>query len=341
MNAPFRPEFDLAALAPAGEAEPRWPVWPWFVLGGLLLVEAVWLLATPLGLTDRTAMILGQLFVMVGTCLILARRFRRHPRLHALCAGGAFLLAAWPALRLFNHLTMSLAFPLADARLSAWDRAIGFDWLAYMRWADQYPALLRAMDLSYGNLTGYSCLLFVLLALGRNPVERCRELIALFLGTALFCSALGAFLPAVAAMAWYQPSPDLFSHIGPQTGRYHLEVLYALRQDPAHLFDLSNMPGLVTFPSFHTAMGVLAIYCARGTHWLFWPMLVVNLVMIASTPVLGSHYGVDILAGTATALGAIAIYRRFGGIRTNSTYRTRPGSEFVSQRSCSSHLSST
>ncbi|HST37298.1 MAG TPA: phosphatase PAP2 family protein [Allosphingosinicella sp.] len=327
MNAPFRPECDVTASAPVpGAAAEPWPAWPWLVLGVLLAIEAVWLLATPLGLTGPTAAVLAQLGVMVGTSLFLARRFRGHPRLHALCAGGAFLFAAWPALRLFNHLTMSLALPLADARLAGWDRAIGFDWLGYVQWADGHPLLLRAMSFSYGNLTGYTCLLFLLLALGRNPAQRCRELIALFLGTALFCTGVGAFFPAVAAMAYYRPSPELFTYVGPQTGSYHLAVLEALRNDPAHLFDLSNMPGLVTFPSFHTAMGVIAIYCARGTHWLFWPMLALNLVMIASTPVLGSHYGIDILAGAATALGAIALHRRFGAISSNNTCRIRPGS---------------
>lgn len=318
MNAPFRPEFDLATAAASAEAGERWPVWPWLVLAALLLTEAVWLLATPLGLTGPTAAILAQLGVMVGTALYLARRFRHDARIHALCAGGAFLFAAWPALRLFNHLTMTLALPLADARLAAWDRAIGFDWLGYMQWVDRHPALLQAMSFSYGSLTGYTCLLFLLLALGRNPAERCRELIALFLGTALFCSAVGALFPAVAAMAHYRPSPALFSHIGPATGTYHVELLFALRDDPAHLFNLANMPGLVTFPSFHTAMGVIAIYCARGTRWLFWPMLALNLVMIASTPVLGSHYGIDILAGAAVALAAIALHRRFGGVGSNS-----------------------
>jgi len=68
--------------------------------------------------------------------------------------------------------------------------------------------------------------------------------------------------------------------------------LRAVRDDPAYVLDLAHMPGLVTFPSFHTAMGVIAIYCARGTRWLFWPMLVINLLMIAATPVLGSHYSV-------------------------------------------------
>lgn len=324
MTAPFR--HDL--IAPLVAAERRaWPRWPWLCIGALALVEAAWLALTPLGLTGPTLAVLAQLVGLVAGALLLGRRFRDDERLHTLCAGGAFLFAAWPVLRLFNHLTMSLAFPLADARLSGWDRAIGFDWLGYVRWADGQPKLLEAMAFCYGNLTGYSCLLFLLLALGREPAKRCRELIALFLATALFCTTVGALFPALAAMAYYAPPAGTFAHLGPQTGGYHLAALEALRSDPAHLLDLTRMPGLVTFPSFHTAMGVVAIYCARSSRVLLALMLVVNGLMIAATPVFGSHYGIDVIAGALVALGAILGYRRFSRSSSNNTYRIRPGSE--------------
>jgi membrane-associated phospholipid phosphatase len=327
VNAPFRHELIEPMAAVSGATErPGWPRWPWICLGVLALAEAVWLIATPLGLTGLTAATLAQLCALIGGAAFLGRRFRDNERIHSLCAGGAFLFAAWPALRLFNHLTMSLALPLADARLAAWDRAIGFDWLGYVSWADSHPMLLRATAFCYGNLTGYSCLLFLLLALGREPARRCQELIALFMATALFCTAAGAFFPAVAAMAYYAPPAALFDHIGPQTGGYHLEALRALRSDPAHVLDLSRMPGLVTFPSFHTAMGVVAIYCARGTRWLFGPMLVMNALMIAATPVFGSHYGIDVLAGAAVAIAAILVHRRLARLSSNNTYRIRPRS---------------
>jgi len=327
VNAPFRPELLESEAPPLDRAaRPAWPRWPWVCLAALAMAEAIWLIATPQSLTGFTVATLAQLGALVGGAAYLGRRFRDHERIHSLCAGGAFLFAAWPALRLFNHLGMSLALPLADARLAAWDRAIGFDWLGYVRWADGHPMLLEAMAFCYGNLTGYSCLLFLLLVLGREPARRSQELMALFMATALFCTAVGAFFPAVAAMAYYAPPAALFDHIGPHTGSYHLAALHALRSDPAHLLDLARMPGLVTFPSFHTAMGVVAIYCARGTRWLFWPMVAVNALMISATPVFGSHYGIDVIAGAAVAIAAILIHRRFGGLSSNNTYHIRPRS---------------
>ena len=86
--------------------------------------------------------------------------------------------------------------------------------------------------------------------------------------------------------------------------------LLALRTDPQHVLDLNNLPGLVTFPSFHTAMGIIAIYCSRGTPWLFWPSLIINILMISSTPLFGSHYLIDVIAGAVVALGTILFIRR-------------------------------
>ena len=54
------------------------------------------------------------------------------------------------------------------------------------------------------------------------------------------------------------------NYIDPRDGAYHLEHLERLRSDPMPVLSLSDLPGLVTFPSFHTAMGVIAIYCCRS-----------------------------------------------------------------------------
>jgi membrane-associated phospholipid phosphatase len=53
---------------------------------------------------------------------------------------------------------------------------------------------------------------------------------------------------------------------------------------------------------------VLLVYAMRGTlvHPLF---AVLNAAMLASTPIEGGHYLVDVVAGVALALGLIALDR--------------------------------
>lgn len=284
----------------------RWPLAIVILIAG---IDAAWLLLTPLRITGGSARFLLNVGVILAAGTLLLRYFQLPERVRVLVGGLTFLLVAWPALRLFNHLTMTLAFPLADSRLSRWDGLIGFDWFAYLHWVDARPALVKAMEATYIGLTGYSCLLFVLLALRPEPARRCAEMIGLFVMTAFVCIMIGLAFPADAAMTYYAPPAGTFTHFNSGTGAYHLASLVELRHNPAHQFDLATLPGLVTFPSFHTAMGVLAIYCSRGSPYIFLPMLAVNSVMIASTPVFGSHYGIDVIAGMAVTVGVIVTYR--------------------------------
>jgi membrane-associated phospholipid phosphatase len=77
----------------------------------------------------------------------------------------------------------------------------------------------------------------------------------------------------------------------------------------AHILTLDQLPGLTTFPSFHTAMGIICTWCSRGSIGLFPLMLIINGLMIASTPILGSHYLADVIGGALLAIAAIYLLR--------------------------------
>lgn len=306
MSLPHAPRFLLRRLDPG----PVWPVWPWMLLGLLAAIDGLWLGITPLSLDPGGYRRLVALVPVICIGTWGAAVMTEHPRLRAFLAGGALMLVAWPVLRVLNHLTMTTGLPLADDMLASADAALGFDWAGYLAWADRFPRLLEAMDWSYTGLTFYSMLLFLLLVLScRDPNRACSEFVQVFLLTAAACIVVGCGLPAVSAAIHFAPLPDAFVHIRPERGAYHLASLTRLRTDPAAVLTLGALPGLVTFPSFHTAMGIVAIYCARHRWWLLSVMLPVNLVMIASTPILGGHYGVDLLGGAAVAAAAILSVR--------------------------------
>lgn len=283
--------------------------WPWIIILAVACVDVVWLFITPLQLSDSATGFLLMLSVSLTAISILIRFLADAARTVCLLQGLSFLLVAWPVLRLLNHLTMTIPFPLADARLATWDSAFGFNWMAYLHFADKHPCIVQAMRVSYVNLTAYSCLAFVLLVLGPQPERRCSEMIGLFLGAAILCTGIGMTLPALGAMSYHAPPNGTFLHFNAATGGYHLDALLDLRRNSHHAFDLADLPGLVTFPSFHTAMGVIVVYCSRGSPALLTFMLPINLLMISSTPVFGSHYGTDIMAGSAAAAALIVANR--------------------------------
>lgn len=288
----------------------NWPVWPWALLGIFALVDGLWLLATPISLDTGAVTAIISLIPLVVAALLGAKRFENNDALYVVCTGLAFILVAWPTLRLFNHLSMTTALPWADAMLSQLDGMIGFDWHAYIRWLDGQRWLLSIMNWTYTGLNGYSIFFFLLLALFPDRRAACFEFIALFVVSASLCMTLGMFFPAQAAMVYYAPDLSGFQHVHDSVGTYHISSLNMLREAPAPVLALDNLPGLVTFPSFHTAMGVVLIYACRRSLLLLVPSLGINLSMIAATPLYGSHYGIDILAGIAAALVTIAIVRR-------------------------------
>jgi len=233
----------------------------------------------------------------------------RHGGIAAFLRGFAFLLFAWPALRLFNHLMMTLPFEYADESLSAIDNALGISWIGYLLWVDNHPWLVWLMDFCYDSLTPTSILvsIFILLSFGQ---ARMFEFICLFAFTAVACSIIGAAFPAKAAAIFYEVRPEMFTHIDVLAGTYHIPFLEALRVDTHHNFHMIALPGLTTFPSFHTAMGILIIYCSRGKTVFSAVAYAYAVIMIAATPVFGSHYFIDLFAGLMVTLVVIAVYRR-------------------------------
>jgi membrane-associated phospholipid phosphatase len=294
-------------VATSADVERIWPAWAFVLLGAVAAIDALLLVATPVSVAPA-GFVLPLLFACAAAAAL--PRLRLPPRLHMIVSGLALMLLAWPVLRLFNHLVFTSALPLADTRLAAWDAALGLDWLGYALWLDRNPWLLQPMNLAYAGLTLYSCVAFALILL-MIGVERARAFVLLFLVTAVAASAIGLFFPAVAAMAHHAPDPGLFRNFTPTLGIEHLAPLERLRSGGPHMLEIAALPGLTTFPSFHTAMGVVVIWCARGSRWLFPPMLALNGLMIASTPLFGSHYFVDVIAGAVLAAAAILILRRF------------------------------
>lgn len=293
-----------------------WPAWVWITVAAVVAVDLA-ALATPfVSLDDGSWPRLLLILLSAAGLSIIAHLAPLSPRLYVLVTGFAISLSLWPALKMLNHITMAFPLPLADAYLSSADSMLGFDWLSYVRWLDQYPSLLNLMGLTYGTLTDFCTLTFLILLLVKGH-ERAMELICLFVISAVFTILVGPLAPAKGAMVFYAPDAGQFASVSTSMGTYFWAPLEAIRGRSSIELSLASLPGLVAFPSFHTAMGVILIYVWRGAAITFVPSLAINLVMIASTPLFGGHYLVDVIAGIATAAGTILLYNQFGRTTTS------------------------
>jgi membrane-associated phospholipid phosphatase len=60
--------------------------------------------------------------------------------------------------------------------------------------------------------------------------------------------------------------------------------------------------GIITFPSFHAALGVIFMVGLWPVPVLRWIGAVVNGLMILATPIDGGHYFIDVFAGIVIAV---------------------------------------
>jgi membrane-associated phospholipid phosphatase len=100
--------------------------------------------------------------------------------------------------------------------------------------------------------------------------------------------------------------PANFPHLNPLGYLDELRALPPVRDGSHRVLDLFGLTGLVTFPSFHAASAVLYTWALWPARWMRPVAIVANGLMLASTPIDGGHYFIDIFAGLAVALAAIA-----------------------------------
>jgi PAP2 superfamily len=270
----------------------------WATLAAIAVVDTIWLAAS-----ERLSLDLWSGRSIAPTVALIAAlafycRSRSDVRLQRLSiplAGALFIILAFTALRVLNHLTMSLPFSYVDDGLAKLDAISGFNWLAYAEWVAARPLVVKAFQLAYTGLTLVALAVFVILFAVRR-IDRAKEFIRLIFWSGLTATIIGAFVPAKAAMDRFA-SLDLRAIFGPDAGVYHIPYLNALRSNEPCVLNFEELPGLVAMPSFHTACALLIMYCCRGI-WVLHPVSILySVVMIASTPVIGGHYFVDIIAG--------------------------------------------
>lgn len=305
----------------------------YLAVAAIAAVDAVWLAVSHVSLVmSELLMVTATIVASVLVALILAH-FARRPGLHqaklirlsCFFQGMFFLQTAWVVLRVFNHLSMTTELPYADDLLARWDEALRFDWRGYFALAQGHRAMLITLSLAYMSLSLVSFIAFFALNT-MGDERRIRFFLETFFVTAIICTVIGAFFPAKAAVATYFGDVGKIASFREVPGVYHLEHLFRLRGDQPVTLNLDDMPGLVTFPSFHTAAGIVLIASFWRTY-LFPAIFAYSLLMIASTPIFGAHYFVDLIGGTVVAMLVVtysAAQRDYAGLLWGGITRDEP-----------------
>ncbi len=194
-------------------------------------------------------------------------------------------------------------FPYCDAALHAADRWMRLDWRSYLHFINDSPTLATLTWLAYRSMLVQFIVLALVLVSASQLVRLQQYVLASGLAVCVTLCVF-TFMPAGGIYSFLEIQPAEFANLFPIMTHNQTVLLDALQTGRQTLVE--HMEGLITFPSFHAVWAVLFA-------WGFYPVkqvrvgaIMLNLFVIASTPIQGAHYFIDIVGGVTVA--AIAIY---------------------------------
>jgi membrane-associated phospholipid phosphatase len=200
-----------------------------------------------------------------------------------------------------SYVCAALELPLRDREMQWLDRQLGFDWLKIMGGLDHWPWLLLLLDAAYSTFTFQLIATALLLLLARPRCELNRFFMT-FICASILAEVASVLVPTLGPMAAVS---DHFNNL-PTLGRTTAHIVLSLREGTLKTIEFSAIDGIISFPSLHAAVAVIVPFTLRWSKQLFWPVAVLDGMMLLSAVPSGNHYFVDVIAGCTVAVGAIA-----------------------------------
>lgn len=190
-----------------------------------------------------------------------------------------------------------------DPTLAGIDALLRFNWIAWYNLVAAHRSLQLVGTAAYQSIYLSPAILLGYFAWTGDRASA-RGFIAAFWVAALMSLMLFPLMPAEGPLAflWRGRIPYM-----PESALYEFSLIPELRHHVMSHVDLGALRGLVSAPSFHTASAILYIAAAWPFRRLRWPLLALNGAMLLSTPVEGTHYLADMIAGALVALIALGI----------------------------------
>lgn len=205
-----------------------------------------------------------------------------------------------PVAGVLSYLSVTVNAPLVDDSLVHFDRALGFDWPSVYHWVHSHGAVQRVLAFAYGSgiwqLFGIPAVLGLL---GRD--EDLSDFVLHLMLSSILLLLVSTPFPAASAFVH-------FNIADPNTAAT-VSDFNLLRNGTMRQFDLTRIQGLVSLPSFHTALAVFFAYSLRRNSLIFPFAVLLNVTMVVSTPTQGGHYLADVFGGLMLALVTIQMLK--------------------------------
>lgn len=265
-------------------------------------------LSAHFGVTVSHASGPASLAVQSGLIALLLRRMAPNlVRLRAVLEGFSLQVTFLLAALVYSYSFQMFALPMRDESFLAFDRAVGFEYLQFMRWIDAHPlalSVVRQAYLSFSPQMLAACL--VLPMIGR--MREAEIFVLASAGAGLMTSVVSCLLPATGAVLLLD---GLAWNHSLAIGATPVHDLLALRDGTMRTVDIARVGGIVSFPSFHMIVAVQSTWVWRRVPVVGPCVAALNVLMAVGAVSEGAHYIADLVAGTAVAILWILLAERW------------------------------
>lgn len=180
-------------------------------------------------------------------------------------------------------------FPPIDEQILIWHGPFSESIKSAFAFTDTHASLKKLFNWCYASLD-YQMAFLPLLSILLKDYETLHRYYQHLLLTLLLGFTCYYFFPTIAPASLLKL--PYFSEAQYATGLKFKEI-------HEHLPPSTIEGGLIAFPSFHAIWAILCLILVKKIRFLFYPLLLNNIVLIASCVLLGWHYPLDIIAGIA------------------------------------------
>ena len=249
---------------------------------------------------------------IVWMTLYAAKRFYTHIRPKPEIAA---MMIALLQMLIFSSLGAGLSYMVAahggaywDQEFRKWDAALGFDWLAYLKWVNAHPTIGKIYHFAYVTLIPQMVLL--ILALGfTGRIYALRITIFAAILTGFSTVLLSGITPGMSNFIALGLTQADYPNLNPAAAVVHFADLEALRAGTLRHIALNRLEGIITFPSYHAGLAAVFAWAYLQAPIVRWLGFFIAVLTILATPIDGAHYLVDVLGGiTVAGLSIVAAH---------------------------------
>jgi hypothetical protein len=252
---------------------------------------------------------LAVLSLLLAASGMFYERIRKCPELGAMFNGAAFLVAFSASSIILNQMLLTVAGTRIDATLAWIDRQFGVDWPALMNFVSLHSVADWILQLAYVSVGPQITMLLLALGLTKQPEQIYKFCLVLSLAT-IITMGFWAIFPSFGAFSVYELPEKINLHLAVALdSKYAHHLVARLANGPGRISP-SEDGGLIGFPSFHSVMALVVVWYSRYLPRLWWPAVVLNLVVLVATPIQGGHHVVDVFGGICVLILSICLTER-------------------------------